>query len=71
MQWTGARNHNQASIRLGLDVATVHRIAKGKYAGMRIETLDHIQRITDVPIETLFGWYRLPEGAALGRVKQS
>lgn len=68
MQWTGARNHHKCALLLELEQATVSRMARGKYTGMRTETLDQIQRISGVPIEMLFAWYRLPEDARLGRV---
>jgi DNA-binding Xre family transcriptional regulator len=68
MQHTKARNYRHASILLGLDPATIFRLSKGKTSGMRIETLDHIQRKTEIPVETLFAWYRLPDGAQLGRI---
>lgn len=69
MQSIGARNHNQASVLLELDPATVCRLGKGKQAGLNVATLDHIQRKTGVPFDALFDWYRLPEGAVLGRVE--
>jgi DNA-binding Xre family transcriptional regulator len=68
MQSTRARSHHHCSILLGIDVATISRLNAGKTVGMRIQTLDHIQRKTEIPIETLFAWYRLPDGAVLGRV---
>lgn len=69
MQWTGSRTHLACASMLELDPATVCRMAQGRYAGMRIETLDRIQRKTGVPIDTLMDWYRLPDGAELGRVR--
>ncbi|MGZ3640527.1 MAG: hypothetical protein ACXVCX_22070 [Ktedonobacterales bacterium] len=68
MQWTEARHHKQCADILGVDAATLCRIAKGKATGMHLDTLDRIQRVTGLPIEMLFAWYRLPEGAHLGRI---
>jgi DNA-binding Xre family transcriptional regulator len=68
MQSTRARSHHHCSKLLGLDVATISRLSAGKVVGMHIRTLDQIQQITGIPIETLFAWYRLPDGAHLGRI---
>lgn len=69
MQHTKARCHYHFTILTGLNPGAVTRMATGKYKGMRIETLDQIQRTTGVPIDTLFAWYRMPEGAVLGRIQ--
>jgi hypothetical protein len=69
MQSIGARNHNQASVLLELDPATVSRLGKGKQTGLNMATVDHIQRKSSVPFELLFDWYRLPEGATLGPLR--
>jgi transcriptional regulator with XRE-family HTH domain len=68
MQATGARDHSHCSKLLGLDPSTIHRLDKGKRVGVNISTLDQIQQVTRVPFDTLFAWYRLPEGAVLGRI---
>jgi hypothetical protein len=68
MQSTGARSHHHCSKLLGLDPATICRLSSGKNVGINIGTLDQIQRATRVPIETLFAWYRLPDGVHLGRI---
>ena len=68
MQHTKARNHNHLSKMTGLDTAAISRIVAGESVGMTIRSLDRIQRTTGVPIDTLFAWYRLPEGEALGRI---
>ena len=69
MQHVKAHSLRQFARLAELDVATVSRMAGDKYGGMRIETLDQIQRASGVPVEKLFYWYRLPEGAVLGRVR--
>lgn len=71
MQHTKARNHRQFAILVGLDGSAVTRMARGQYRGMRIETLDAIQRATGASADTLLAWYRLPEGAALGRIREA
>lgn len=68
MQWTKARSHHQCAVLLGMDPASISRLHQGKQTGLTIATLDQIQRRTEVPIDTLFAWYRLPDGAVLGRV---
>jgi len=68
MQWTGARNHHQCAVLLDIEPAVVTRLSKGKQVGVRLDTLDQIQRKTQVPIDVLFDWYRLPDGAVLGRI---
>lgn len=68
MQWTKSRDHSQFARLTGLDNSTLSRLYKGRCQGMRIETLDLIQRTTGIPIETLWAWYRLPEGETLGRI---
>lgn len=69
MQHTRSRNHHQLTVLTGLNTAAVSRMAAGKNIGMTIRTLDRIQRTTGVPIDTLFAWYRLPDGATLGRIQ--
>jgi DNA-binding Xre family transcriptional regulator len=71
MQHTKARNHRQLSILMGIDNATLSRISKGDATGMRIGTLDLIQQKTGISADTLLAWYRLPEGASLGRVQEA
>jgi hypothetical protein len=68
MQYAKARNHYHFALLTELDRATVTRMAQGRYSGMRIETLDRIQRASGAPVEMLFKWYRMPEDAVLGRV---
>jgi len=68
MQWTKSRTHAQCAVALGLDNGKVSRIHSGKQTGMNMATVDMIQQRCGVPLETLFAWYRLPEGAVLGRV---
>lgn len=68
MQHTKARNYQHCSKLLGLDQATLFRLNNGESSGMRIQTLDWIQRKTDIPIETLWAWYKLEDDAVLGRI---
>jgi DNA-binding Xre family transcriptional regulator len=71
MQWTRSRSHHQCAVFLGLDPASVSRLHKGKQTGLTIATLDQIQRRAEVPIDTLWAWYRLPHDAVLGRVSRA
>lgn len=68
MQWTGARTRYRCSILLGIGESTLCRIGKGEQRNLNMATVDHIQRKSGVPFDTLFAWYRLPEGVALGRI---
>lgn len=70
MQATRSRTHEQMSVKLAWERAEISRLVNGKSSGggMRLVTLDTIQRRSGVPIQTLLDWYRLPEGAVLGRV---
>jgi hypothetical protein len=68
MQWTKSRSHHQCAVLLDIDPAVIARLNSGKQTGLTIATLDRIQRRTEVPIDTLLAWYRLPDGAVLGRV---
>lgn len=68
MQHTKARNHHHLSKLTGLDTAAISRIVAGTNIGMTVRSLDRIQRTTGVPIDTLFTWYRMPEGETLGRI---
>lgn len=71
MQYAKAPNCNQFALLTKLEPATVSRMSRNKQTSMRIETLDQIQRTTGAPIEMLLAWYRMPEGARLGRVKEA
>jgi transcriptional regulator with XRE-family HTH domain len=68
MQHTKARNDCQLAKLLGLDRAKVWRLRNAENQEMFIGTLDQIQRKTGIPFDKLFGWYRMPGTAYLGRV---
>lgn len=68
MKATGSPDYRTLAIKLGLTIATIKSIGDGAQKGMVIATLEHIQRVTKVPFDDIFEWYRLPEDAPLTHI---
>lgn len=65
MKCAGIPNHYEFAVRVGIDRSSVCRMAHDEYKSLRIETVDQIQRVTGVPFDNIFEWYRMPVSDAL------
>ncbi len=68
MQKTRAKSHNNLAFKLMIDSPTISRLHKGQNLTVSMEKLERMQAGSQVSFDTIFEWYRLPEGAVLGRV---
>lgn len=71
MQTTKSRSFTQLGELVGLEPASVVRLARGYSKGVGIEKISSINVVTGIPLDTLFAWYRLPDDAVLGRVESA
>lgn len=67
MQATNARSQAHCAVIVGLDSSHLHYMTNGRFKNPRISTVDLIHIKTGIPLDLLFAWHRLPEGAVLGR----
>jgi hypothetical protein len=58
MRATRSSTHQQCSVKLGLPIGILSRMASGKQKGCQILVFDRIQRRSGIPADTLLAWYR-------------
>ena len=59
--FTGARNWTELHFMTGLPFAVISRCLNGKQADITMRSLSDLQERTDVPLQQVMAWYRLPD----------
>lgn len=70
MQVTGIANHCKLAWQCDLEHCIISKLWSGEAKNMDLTTFAKIVDGTKVPVEQIYEWYRMPEGAVLGKLRR-